>query len=420
VKIQCYACGQKLDVSEVPPFSRVPCPACHVPIIVPKLYGDLMLEDRIGTGTVAEVFRAVDLTLDREIAVKVLKPELAANPTLCGAFLSQARRISAINHAHVLPIYSCGERDQRPYLVMQYMAGGSLKSRLALQPGGLPLEDLQRWLYECIKGLEAAHVNGISHYDLKPSNILLDADGHVKLVDFGVANIAYSGEPMDPAAEGFEMTLERSWYVPPERISTGLQDALGDIYSLGATFYHAATGQPAFTADNARDNVRQRFRGVPRPPTELRPDLPAAFGELLLAMLKVYPSDRPESYAEVARRLRDLQATRRSDAPPRQSPKRANLSLNPNRGPAGSGEVRRPPAPVAPAIAKTAPTPVAGPLVWACRLAGTVVALTLIVLLLAHALRVPWYERHIRPRLPGAAQPSSAAADSSAGAALAK
>jgi DNA-directed RNA polymerase subunit RPC12/RpoP len=128
LKISCYHCGQKLDVGELEPFSRIACPVCNTRIIVPKPFGNLLLEENLGAGLMADVFRAMDITLDRDIAVKVLRPEFSRDSDVSRQFISEARSASAINHPNIIPIYSCGEMDEMTYIIMQFMEGGDRKS----------------------------------------------------------------------------------------------------------------------------------------------------------------------------------------------------------------------------------------------------------------------------------------------------
>ena len=144
IKIACPGCGQKLDVSEMPSFSRVNCPACSFELIVPKWFNNYLLEAPEGKGGMATVYRALDIALDREVAIKVFDPELAAKGVSPDLFLHEARIAATINHPAVVPIYSCGECDGSAYIVMQYMGGGTLESRLRKAKGRLPVMDSRR------------------------------------------------------------------------------------------------------------------------------------------------------------------------------------------------------------------------------------------------------------------------------------
>ena len=136
IKIACPGCGQKLDVTEMPPFSHVNCPSCSFELIVPKWFSNYLLEAPEGAGGMAVVYRALDLALDREVAIKIFDPGLTARGVSPDLFLHEARIAATINHPAVVPIYSCGECDGSAYIVMQYMGGGTLESRLRKAKAG--------------------------------------------------------------------------------------------------------------------------------------------------------------------------------------------------------------------------------------------------------------------------------------------
>ena len=185
VKIGCYHCQQKLDVSEVEAFTRISCPNCETELIVPRPFGELLLEEDIGSGSICHVYRSMDLTLDREIAVKILSQEYAEREGVATDFISEARSTSAINHPNVVPIFTCGEMEGKTYFTMQFMSGRSLKERI----NGLKSNaerDVAQWFREAAQGLESAYVQGVMNRDIKPSNILLDIDGNIKVADFGL------------------------------------------------------------------------------------------------------------------------------------------------------------------------------------------------------------------------------------------
>ncbi len=298
LKIICYNCSQKLDVSEVAPFTKIQCPVCEVPIIVPKPFGNLLLEENLGEGTLTQVYRAMDITLDREIAVKVLKKEFV-DADLSQAFINEARSSSAINHPSIIPIYSCGEMEDKPYIIMQYMEGLSLKHKLK-KGILLPIPDICRYFSEAAAGLEFAGVQGVSHGNIKPSNIFLDMDANIKVGDFGLTRIIETSQPLyQNNTLSPLVTLEMSYYLSPEQISTGKHDLTSDIFSFGATLYHVLTGSPPYTRDSAIENIRAHFEGPPKPPVELRSDVPEELNKLIIDMLSIYPSNRPRSFREV-------------------------------------------------------------------------------------------------------------------------
>lgn len=313
VKIACPHCHQKLDVTQLEPFARLPCPVCKQEVIVPRRFGEFYLEEPIGSGGMATVYRALDLTLDREVAVKILSTKIIQHPEWVKLFLNEARSAAAVNHPSVVPIYSCGEVDGLPYLVMQFMGGGSLDRRIQVAGSTLlPVDFCFRAALSVAKGLDAAHRHGIVHHDVKPGNILVDTDGNVKIGDFGLAQIVR--DERGEAVEALLRTWVSPYFVSPEKVRTGKEDFRGDIYSLGATLYHALTGQYPFHGDDAKTLAYARLQGnLPPPPATVRPEVPAGASDLVMDLLCPDVAGRPQSYEELNERLEKLRkALRRS------------------------------------------------------------------------------------------------------------
>jgi serine/threonine-protein kinase len=260
------------------------------------------LEEPGGIGGMATVYRTLDLALDREVAIKVLKPELSKDAIRAELFLHEARTAATINHYAVIPIYTCGVFEDQPYIVMQYMGGGSLETRLKMARGVLPIAEVVRWMRDVAEGLENARRHGIAHHDIKPGNIMLDADGNAKIGDFGLAYAVNDARSVRIA----EMT--KTWlspnYVSPERVINGKEDYLGDVYSLARTFYHLSTGFTPFNHAEVEELVKLRLKNDPQPPHLQRPDLPFNLSHLILAMMDRAPDRRPD-YKEIASSLSD-------------------------------------------------------------------------------------------------------------------
>ena len=179
LKIACPGCLQKLDVSDLDPFARVSCPRCGGPVIAPKPFGALLLEEPLGQRHGIGSYRALDLTLDREVLVRILERD---GETLGEAFQALARRAAAVNHPGVQPIYSCGSEEGMPYLVSQFMVGGSLAARLPDHPAGQEsVRQATEWLRNVAAGLQAASGLGVVHGAISPQSIFFDADGNAKV-----------------------------------------------------------------------------------------------------------------------------------------------------------------------------------------------------------------------------------------------
>ena len=300
VKVFCHQCQQKLDVTKLRPFSMIRCPHCGEKLLVPRWFDSYLLEEPGGSGGMAQVYRALDITLDREVAIKILKDGIRHDSVQAARFLHEARMAAVLNHTNVIPIYTCGVFEGQTYLVMQYMSGGSLESKLPAVAGKEDhLQEILRWFHDTAEGLEHAANNNIIHHDVKPGNILMDQEGNVKIGDFGLAQ---SASDQSDDSEIPEEEWVTPHYVSPERISSGKEDYRGDIYSLGATFYHLLTGVPPFDHENLEELIWMRTRQKPVSPAVLRPEIPRNIAALLMRMLNVDPATRP-SYGQIISEL---------------------------------------------------------------------------------------------------------------------
>ncbi len=297
VKIFCYNCSQKLDLTELEPFGRIECPSCSAQLIVPKWFDNYLLEEPGGVGGMATVYRALDLTLDREVAIKVLSPDVAVKIERKKLFLHEARTAATLNHYAVLPIYTCGEFEEQPYIVMQFMEGGSLDRKLE-QMGAekIPVGDVVKWISDVAEGLDNARRHGIIHHDIKPANLMLDRDGNVKIGDFGIAQAIRNFESKDIDE------ITRLWssphFVSPEKVSSGKEDHRGDIYSLGATFYNIITAHTPFDLDDINQLVSFKLNNDPPDPRKHRIEIPESIAHLIVSMMARTPELRP-SYRDI-------------------------------------------------------------------------------------------------------------------------
>ncbi|MEM4248256.1 MAG: serine/threonine-protein kinase, partial [Candidatus Nanoarchaeia archaeon] len=300
LKIACFKCGQKLDLTEMEAFSKVNCPSCSTELIVPKWFDNYLLEEPGGEGGMATVYRALDLTLDREVAIKILNPSIASESERTKLFLHEARTSATLNHFAIIPIYTCGEYQGQPYIVMQYMNGGSLDKKLEQANGKLPINDVIKWIIDVAEGLDNARRHGIIHHDIKPANIMLDTDGNAKIGDFGIAQAL-----RDVRAKEID-ELTKQWssphFVSPEKISEGKEDFHGDVYSLGATFYNLITGKLPFDIEDVRELLRYKLNNDPADPRKYRPEIPEGIAHLILAMMARTPELRP-TYRDIINTL---------------------------------------------------------------------------------------------------------------------
>lgn len=261
----------------------------------------------IGRGGMGEVWEALDNRLNRRVAIKLMRPELATSEKARERFLRESRAQAAIRHPHVSVIHTVGEYGV-PYFVMPLLKGESLGTRLYRQPL-LPIPEVVRIGREMAEGLAAAHQVGLIHRDVKPGNVWLEAGtASVVLLDFGVAQVEGGEHQPEPITCSGEIVGTPD-YMSPEQAGGGRVDARSDLFSLGVVLYEMAVGARPFEGKAASPVRHAVVSRDPLPPHEVCPDIPLALSELILGLLAKDPSDRwPELAAEVADRLKLIEA----------------------------------------------------------------------------------------------------------------
>ncbi|GAB2971912.1 hypothetical protein GCM10023080_039840 [Streptomyces pseudoechinosporeus] len=250
--------------------------------------GRYRLRTAIGRGAMGEVWQAYDETLDRPVAVKLLLAQ-DTDPTAVSRFRLEAQTAGRLSDPHVVGVLDFGEHEGRLFLVMELVAGDSL-ARVLSGTGALPAEQVAQIAAQTAAGLAVAHQQGIVHRDIKPGNLLLDADGTVKIGDFGIAQF------MDDPAAALTATgqiVGTSLYLAPERALGKPAGPASDVYSLGCVLYQLLTGRPPFQADTAIAVLHQHLDASPVPPRQHGAVLPPAFENYLLGLLAKQPEDRP-------------------------------------------------------------------------------------------------------------------------------
>jgi len=249
----------------------------------------------IGTGGSSQVYLAQDTALGREVAVKVLDPQASADNTLRKLFVKEARALAQLSHPNIVGVFDVGEVDGLPFIVMEYVAGLSLKQRIE-RTGALPLADAVRLTDGIASGLAFAHSRGIIHADMKPSNILLDQNDVPKICDFGIART-----PMEESES--PQLFATALYVAPERVEGRPASVASDVYGLGLVLYEMLVGKPPFTSANAAVLLRDHVVRPPVPPSHLRPSLPKEVDAIVLKALAKEPSLRYEKATEIGNAL---------------------------------------------------------------------------------------------------------------------
>jgi hypothetical protein len=255
----------------------------------------LQLGALLGQGGFAAVFRAHDPFLQRDVAIKVLDPGLAVDTALKEQFLHEARTIAAAEHPHIVPLYSADSSGGLLYLVMRLLPGQSLEDRIA--GGKLPAAEAAKIALECASALAAAHAVGVVHRDIKPGNILLDANGHATVTDFGIALVTAR-----PSRDPLGSTAGTPHYMSPEQ-SLGEQiDGRSDVYALGIVLYEMLTGTRPFTGRNTAEVIAKHISAPIPKVSEREAETPAALVQLVERMLAKDPAHRPTA-AELVKEL---------------------------------------------------------------------------------------------------------------------
>jgi WD40 repeat protein len=264
--------------------------------------GGYHIERVLGVGGMGAVYLAADPKLARRVAVKTMKPELAADPAAKERFLREARATAAVEHENVVVIHFVGEDGGTPYLVMPLLKGESLEDRL--RRGPVPLGEACRIGREIAAGLAAAHATGLIHRDVKPSNTWLDPDGRVKLLDFGLARPTAAGENLTALGA----IVGTPAYMAPEQARGQAVDARADLFSLGCVLYQLATGRRPFTGPTVMAILTSLAVDHPPAADRVNPQVPPELARLIDRLLAKDPAARPASAKEVAGQLLGIEA----------------------------------------------------------------------------------------------------------------
>jgi len=285
-----------------------------VPLAVATRVGPYEVVALLGKGGMAEVYRARDTRLGRDVAIKVMSEALGGDASLLERFEREAKLAASLNHPNVIALYDVGFQDGKPYFVTEVLEGETLRERLAKGP--VPLSKALEWAAQMAQGLAAAHARGIVHRDLKPENVFLTRDGQVKLLDFGIAKLVEANRDAAPhglldrtaassGSTGTGMVLGTPGYMSPEQVRGDTVDARTDFFSLGAVLYELLAGHRAFPAGSVVESGYAILRNEPEP---LPATIPSSVTQVVARCLEKDPGRRFHSAQDLAFHLELLRS----------------------------------------------------------------------------------------------------------------
>lgn len=288
----CYACRSPMSVGSLQPYSRVACPQCGEENRVKNQFGPYRVTKRHAIGGMSSVFAAIDETLNREVALKILSEEYSKDEKRIVAFEEEARLTASFSHPHVVKILTTGRAFGHFFIAMEFVPGGHFEQRI-YEKGKLSEAEVLPLAIQIAEGLKGAQTAGLIHRDIKPGNILFDAQGNAKIVDFGLALVTKGGE-----AKADEIWAT-PYYVPPETIEGGVEDFRSDVYAFGATLYHALAGIPPCNEASMDTKLLRAAKTKVVPLKRVAPDVSHETCEIIDRAMAYHPKNRFGSYDEM-------------------------------------------------------------------------------------------------------------------------
>lgn len=264
---------------------------------------------RLGRGGMADVYLARQESLERNVALKVLKPELAKDESYIQRFKNEAQSAARLVQANIVGVYEVGEIDGLHFIAQEYVVGRNLREHLARHGAVKPILAINV-LRQVALALQKAESHNVTHRDIKPENIMLSPNGEVKVADFGLARI---NDTTDKHLTQIGITMGTPLYMSPEQVEGIDVDVRSDIYSLGVTAYHMLAGHPPFDGENALAIAVQHINSTPESLQDIRPDVPFEMIQLITQMLSKSPADRPQNAAQLLRDIKNIKVDQEQD-----------------------------------------------------------------------------------------------------------
>ena len=299
VTTTCAKCGNLIDVTGLEPGDGITCPYCSHEFAITRQFGNFVLEKQLGAGGMGAVYLGKDVTLNRVVAVKVLKPELVNDQKFMATFLREAEITASLNHPNIVQVYAFGQHEGVYYMVVEYISGGSLDDKIAERGQITELEGIEIGI-AVARGLECAlERGGLIHRDIKPGNLLFNASNTPKVVDFGLSLSFETTDHFDGEIWG------TPYYVAPEKLEREKETFQSDLYSLGATLFHAMSGRPPYEGDDPNAVAMMHLSGSVISLKAFAPDISDQTAFAVSKAMARYPEDRYESYAAFIEQLED-------------------------------------------------------------------------------------------------------------------
>jgi eukaryotic-like serine/threonine-protein kinase len=282
--------------------------------MIGHLVGNYKVTDKIGEGGMGSVFRGIDIMLEREVAIKMLRPELSRQPHVVERFRSEAVTLAKLNHPNIATLYSFLRQGEDFFMVMEYVRGETIESLIS-KMGAMPCDRAVALFCQALEGIDHAHKMGIVHRDIKPANMMLTEAGSIKVMDFGIARVL--GTDRLTKTGHLIGTVE---YMSPEQVRGEETDARSDIYSLGILLYEMLTGRVPFNSQSEYELMRSHIEEAPMPPRTLVPQLPVIVEQAIMRALAKRPEARQKSANEFRMMLPQMdrdEVTRPDIAPTR-------------------------------------------------------------------------------------------------------
>lgn len=260
--------------------------------MIGNVVGSYKITEKIGEGGMGAVFKGIDLMLEREVAIKMLRPELASQPQVVERFRTEAVTLAKLNHPNIATLFSFLRQGEDFFMVMEFVRGETLDS-LIRRSGAMPCDRGIALLNQALDGIDHAHRMGIIHRDIKPANMMLTETGTLKVMDFGIARVL--GTSRMTKQGNIVGTIE---YMSPEQVRGQETDARSDIYSLGILLYEMLTGRVPFSSDSEYDLMRMQIENAPEPPRVFSAQIPQAVEQAIMRSLAKRPDARFQGAAE--------------------------------------------------------------------------------------------------------------------------